>query len=263
MTEQTLWEQLAAPFAFSEIEVYPQTFTGNMQKALAIAYFDARAVRHRLNTVLGRGKWYTFYRPTEKGVICRLSVSVDGEWHRMEDGADYTGIAAFKGGCSDAFKRSYAALCNDSMYSVNLGWMTINTYDSGGKAKFDDWTPEAYKEMQEKYERQTGLKNGSTPAKPRTGSEDAEAPFGWKPDRFPNEATIAQAASDAQKKFCKDHCARNGITKHVEFRGFICNAYGINNPDGKGAYMLTTDFLLNAPQDSLCKAIDGFMEVHP
>lgn len=155
----TKWEQLEAPFPFSEIEVKVQTMKQDGTKALAIAYFDARAVRRRLNSVLGRGGWKAEYKHSAEGVICRLSVFID-DWHSMEDGADYTDIAKFKGGVSDAFKRAFAAQCNDSLYSTDLGWQECETYDSGGKKKFSKWTASALKAMEALYNKQVGI-NGA------------------------------------------------------------------------------------------------------
>ena len=60
----------------------------------------------RLDSYIGIGNWQDSYLTTDKGVVCTLSLKVDGEWISKTDGGDYTQIEAFKGGMSDAFKRA-------------------------------------------------------------------------------------------------------------------------------------------------------------
>ena len=83
MTPEELAARLQEPFAPDEVRWKPQTVKGN--RALAIAYIDARLVMDRLDEVFGVGGWQTEYRETKEGVVCRLSVRAGGEWVTHED----------------------------------------------------------------------------------------------------------------------------------------------------------------------------------
>ena len=55
----SLADLLAAPFAADEIKWKPKIVKGN--RALAIAYLDARLVEDRLDAVFGPGGWQDRY----------------------------------------------------------------------------------------------------------------------------------------------------------------------------------------------------------
>ena len=80
---KALLGRLKEPFEPHEIRWKPQAIKNN--RALAIAYLDARAVMDRLDDVFGVGEWSTSYRPTDGGIICALSARVLGEWVTHED----------------------------------------------------------------------------------------------------------------------------------------------------------------------------------
>jgi hypothetical protein len=76
MTPSEIRAALAAPFDPSEIHWKPQHVAGN--RALAVAYLDARAVMDRLDAVCGLG-WSDSYDVLPSGsVVCRLQIEVDG-----------------------------------------------------------------------------------------------------------------------------------------------------------------------------------------
>jgi hypothetical protein len=101
---------LAEPFPAQDIEwrVGRSGMSGGGKPwAFVLAYVTARGVQHRLDEVCGPENWrpeYVFH--PNGGVICRLSIRVDGEWIAKEDGAEQTDIEAFKGGISGALKRA-------------------------------------------------------------------------------------------------------------------------------------------------------------
>ncbi|MBY0227996.1 MAG: hypothetical protein K2W96_01815 [Gemmataceae bacterium] len=75
---------LAAPFDPSEVKWKPQTVSGN--RALAVAFVDARAIQDRLDDVLGVMGWQDSYECLPDGaVVCRLRVRVGDEWITKED----------------------------------------------------------------------------------------------------------------------------------------------------------------------------------
>jgi hypothetical protein len=70
---------LAAPFQPEEVRFKPAVVSGN--RALALAYVDARAIQNRLDEVLGVMGWQDSYRRLEDGsVVCRLRLRIGGEW---------------------------------------------------------------------------------------------------------------------------------------------------------------------------------------
>lgn len=74
-----LMAALAAPFDPDDVKFKPAVISGN--RALALAYIDARAVMDRLDEVLGAENWQDEYEFLPDGsCLCRLRVRIDGEW---------------------------------------------------------------------------------------------------------------------------------------------------------------------------------------
>lgn len=81
---RAIFGRLAAPFDPADVRWKPQTVSGN--RALAIAFIDARAVADRLDEVLGMDNWQDGYEILKQGsVACRLRVRLDGEWIEKQD----------------------------------------------------------------------------------------------------------------------------------------------------------------------------------
>ena len=101
--------QLAEPFARSEIKFKPQIIKGD--KALALAYIDARLVQDRLDEVLGVVNWQDEYELLPDGsAICRLRCRINEEWlAKMDVGSPSEQPDAgdrVKAAFSDALKRA-------------------------------------------------------------------------------------------------------------------------------------------------------------
>ena len=102
-------EALSAPFTKSDVKWKPQAVKGN--RALAIAYLDARAIQDRLDDVLGVEGWQDDYQILPDGsVVCKLQVRFAGEWicktdvgspSEQPDGGD-----RLKAAFSDSLKRA-------------------------------------------------------------------------------------------------------------------------------------------------------------
>jgi hypothetical protein len=72
-------DALAAPFDPREVRWKPQAVSGN--RALAIAYVDARVIQDRLDDVLGVTGWQDEYECMADGsVVCRLRLRLGDEW---------------------------------------------------------------------------------------------------------------------------------------------------------------------------------------
>ncbi len=74
-----LTEALAAPFDVREVRFKPAVVSGN--RALALAYVDARSIQDRLDRVLGVTGWQDEYECLPDGsVVCRLRLRIGDEW---------------------------------------------------------------------------------------------------------------------------------------------------------------------------------------
>jgi hypothetical protein len=101
--------ELAAPFPADEVQFKPQVVKGN--RALAIAYIDARAVMDRLDAVVGVHNWQDRYQLLpDNAVQCRLRVRIHGEWIAKADVGSPSdqpdGGERLKAEFSDALKRT-------------------------------------------------------------------------------------------------------------------------------------------------------------
>lgn len=100
---------LAAPFDPGEVKYKPQCVKGN--RALAMAYVDARVVQDRLDEVLGVENWQDEYQVLPDGsVLCKLTLKLGDRWitkmdvggpSEQPDGGD-----RLKAAVSDALKRA-------------------------------------------------------------------------------------------------------------------------------------------------------------
>jgi hypothetical protein len=136
-----IFERLAAEFPRDAIHWRAQTLTQSGDKALALAYLDARDVMDRLDDVCGPGGWTNSYVETPKGrVIATISIKVGDEWISKSDGAGDTAVEGEKGGVSDALKR--AAVCwgiGRYLYRLPNVWAPCESYERSGKKHWKAW----------------------------------------------------------------------------------------------------------------------------
>lgn len=75
-----------------------------------LAYITNRAIQHRLDEVCGPANWRNEFREWnvggKSGVLCGISIKIDGEWVTKWDGAENTDVEPLKGGLSDSMKRA-------------------------------------------------------------------------------------------------------------------------------------------------------------
>ena len=70
---------LAEPFEAREVKFKPAVVSGN--RAMALAYVDARVIQDRLDEVLGVAGWQDEYEVLPDGsVVCRLRLRLGDEW---------------------------------------------------------------------------------------------------------------------------------------------------------------------------------------
>jgi hypothetical protein len=181
------FEVVTRPFDWSEIEVKVQSTNGDKSKgipptkALPVAYFDSRVVRRRLNEAFGPECWTAEHRELFDaqgrlvGVVCKLTCKVVDEKGnptatvvREEVGVP-SSIDPIKGAYSDSIKRAFAALGNDWLYDISLGW-----YPYTGKT-YAPFAPEVLDKMREIYESQISREAREHP-RVIAAPEEAERP---------------------------------------------------------------------------------------
>ncbi|WP_273125761.1 Rad52/Rad22 family DNA repair protein [Bacillus weihaiensis] len=130
MTEKIL-ERLQAPFPSEDIEwrVQRAMETSKGPKAIVLAYVTNRAIMTRLDEVFGVGGWKNEYKEwRDKGVLCGISVKIDGEWVTKWDGAEETQVEATKGGFSGSMKRAAVQLgIGRYLYNLTESWVDIKS----------------------------------------------------------------------------------------------------------------------------------------
>ncbi len=75
--------------------------------AICVPYVTNRAIQSRLDEVVGPANWKNYFKEgPDGGVLCGISLRVDGEWITKWDGAENTDIESVKGGLSASMKRA-------------------------------------------------------------------------------------------------------------------------------------------------------------
>lgn len=138
----TMFQELAAEFPREAVHWRAQSVTKDGDKAMALAYIDARNVMDRLDQVCGPAGWTDRYEETPKGrLICTLSILVDGEWISKSDGAGDTDVEGDKGAISDALKRAAVKWgIGRYLYDMPTPWVGCESYEKNGKRHWKKWT---------------------------------------------------------------------------------------------------------------------------
>jgi hypothetical protein len=208
---------LQAPFVPEDIEwrVQSSGYDKNGKAwAMVIPFVTNRAIQNRLDEVFGFDGWSNEYRPvtTERGLsfLCGISISTgshttDGfpikitKW----DGADETDIENFKGGLSNAMKRS-AVQFGIGRYLYKLqSYFADLTEGRGG-----DYTVK----ITNKEKTQSGLFSYNSPELPEWA-----LPEGYKkPKKGAQVITDSAPAKDAHEKIIEKIGARNFTAEALE-----------------------------------------------
>lgn len=150
-----VFEKLKAPFPKSQVSWRAQTLTKNGDKALALAYIDARDVMERLDDVVGPGRWQNRYSHSDKKTICEIGIliadpsdefpSLNPQWVWKSDGAGDSDVEAEKGALSDAFKRAAVRWgIGRYLYDLEATWVPCESYESNGKKKWNRFTDDPW-----------------------------------------------------------------------------------------------------------------------
>ncbi len=140
-----MFDKLAAEFPRNAISWRAQSLTKDGNKALALAYIDARDVMDRLDAVCGSQNWQDRYEFHGTRTICYLSIRVDGEWITKADGAGDSDVEAEKGAISDALKRAAVKWgIGRYLYSIETPWVPCESYGEPGRLKWKRWTADPW-----------------------------------------------------------------------------------------------------------------------
>lgn len=193
-----IWDRLAAPFRKEAVSWRAQTLTKNGDKALALAYLDARDVRQRLNEVVGHANWKSHHYDCGNGRLgCSLSIRVDGEWIEKTDGAGDTQVEAEKGAFSGALKRAAVAFgIGEYLYNMPNVWVPCEAYEKNGK-----WVWTAWKDDPWKYVRNPDMAPEATKPSPQKPKE--EQPQRLSKNESRQFYADMQAALDKQQTLAK------------------------------------------------------------
>ncbi len=146
----TIWDDLKAEFPREAVSWRAQTLTKNGDKALALAYIDARDVMNRLDSIVGPQNWQNRYEVHGNKTICYLSIGIDGGngetvWITKADGAGDTDVEAEKGSISDALKRAAVLFgIGRYLYDMPATWVPCETYEKGGKLYWSKWSDDPW-----------------------------------------------------------------------------------------------------------------------
>ena len=163
--DKTQMEKLREPFPESQVKWKAQSTTKDKQRALAVAYVDARNIMQRLDDVIGAENWGDDFKvlrldPAEVVAQCWLTVgdvtkSDVGEAHKGDSGSGDLVKTAF----TDAFKRAAVkfGICR-YLYFLPGAWVD---YDEQYKKlkempKLPTWaTPAGWASIQKRQDTET------------------------------------------------------------------------------------------------------------
>lgn len=132
---------LSAEFPKEDIHWRAQTLTKDGDKAMALAYLDARDVMDRLDQIVGPENWQDRYDSDGPKTICYLSIRIGDEWVTKADGAGDTQVEAEKGSISGAFKRAAVKWgIGRYLYDMPAPWVPCESYERQGRKHWRRWT---------------------------------------------------------------------------------------------------------------------------
>jgi hypothetical protein len=124
-------------------------------RAIALAYIDAREVMERLDSVVGGENWSDECIQYNEGVICNLRVRMPGtdDWIQKSDGSGKSDIEAEKGAISGALKRAavkfgigrYLYYGPRRLYPVNGSYFSDEA-EAAIRRDFESWVRDYYGE---------------------------------------------------------------------------------------------------------------------
>ncbi len=129
-TLAVVYAELCAPFPPEVVELKPGAISEEKQRALALAYVDARHYQARLDSIVGPHHWQVAYRPWgDRGVICSLTIlGVTREDVGEADKADPNQATS---AAMQAYKRACAAFGLGRYLYTDLPQMWVDAEQRG------------------------------------------------------------------------------------------------------------------------------------
>src|SRR5436305_12045540 len=113
---EAITRALADPFEPTEVKFKPAVVSGN--RALALAYVDARVIQDRLDDVLGVLGWQDNYKVLDDGsVVCRLRLRLGDEWVTKVD----VGSPSDQGDAGDRRKAAFSDALKRAAVTFGIG----------------------------------------------------------------------------------------------------------------------------------------------
>lgn len=135
-------KDLCRPLPPERISWRVQNLTKKKDKALALAYIDARDVYDILDEIVGPENWQNRYTQYNDRTYCSIGIKIDDEWVWKENAAGDTSIEGEKGAASDSFKR--AAVCwgiGRYLYALDNTYVPCELFNNKfSKFKVDPWS---------------------------------------------------------------------------------------------------------------------------
>lgn len=141
-------EKLSEEFPRDAISWRAQTLTKEGDKAMALAYIDARDVMQRLDDVCGPQNWQDRYEFHGPRTVCYLSIRIGDEWITKADGAGDSDVEAEKGAISDALKRAAVKWgVGRYLYDLDAPWVPCESYERNGKRYWKRWKVDPWSQV--------------------------------------------------------------------------------------------------------------------
>lgn len=226
--------KLKAPFPQSQVSWRAQTVSKNGDKALAVAYIDARDVQDRLDEVCGPENWQCRYPHANGKTVCEIGIRVGNEWVWKSDGAGDSDIEAEKGALSDAFKRAAVRWgVGRYLYDLETPWVPCESYEKGGKFHFSKFTADPWKHV-----RQRGAPPPQEPPAEPTKEQRADAWIAKAHDhvthKLPTRIEFVQWQNSEGYKKAVAAIKEDFPDKHTDLMAWLDDQFN-SKPAGKAA----------------------------
>ena len=111
-----------------DIEWKVGAVTKDRKHGMAMAYLTNRAIQDRLDEVCGPENWRNEFRPGPAGgVLCGISIRINGEWITKWDGSENTAYESVKGGLSTSMKRAAVQWgIGRYLYKLPVQWIPLD-----------------------------------------------------------------------------------------------------------------------------------------
>ena len=214
-----LTRKLAAPFAAGEVKFKPAVVSGN--RALALAYIDARVIQDRLDEVLGVAGWQDEYECLPDGaVVCKLHLRLGEQWVTKVDVGGQSEQPdegdRRKAAFSDALKRAAVKFgIGRYLYRLPSQWVDYDPHKRqfARMPSLPEPLPRASRPTTQKAERGAGSGKEPQPAPPVPGGPGASKPVTGLPA---NGAELQRRLYDKDALLAKKGlCSPGDLVKHV------------------------------------------------